>query len=316
MFFFLGFKFIDIKNTEEQKRRERVVSDRNAITEKNIWSQTKTGSYEMIHQEIKSVYTITSNYTKKGDKVKIAICKTKNCPSQCKIVLIGGIDSFCEFYMNQYDHSTECQPKKDLLKCPELINLCHPRLTPNEIIVEFNKKSDDIKIPNTDEFRRKISQLKYKIKSSIDISSIHNMSDLKNWLDRICIARLTEEEFKALPWDQSVVADYEILGNKFIALVSTKNLQLNTLKQMAVGKLMKAVDGTYKLNEEGHPSLVSGVYDSERKFHLSNIIKIYYLIFIKMVLDLPLRKILGHMKNCLYLRRSFLRNVFQMLSTM
>ena len=160
-----------------------------------------------------------------------------------------------------------------------MLDLCKMNLTPHDIIVEFNKKTENEKLLNTIEVKRKISRLKYSLKPLCSLLPIANMT-VQNYLHSKNVANMNSQELQSLPWDQPIVANFEIIGNGFVAFLTSKNLMMNILKQIAVGSLTKGADGTYKLNIEGHPTIVSGVYDAENKFHLSKITHYFIITFL------------------------------------
>ena len=87
---------------------------------------------------------------------------------------------------------------------------------------------------------------------------------------------MNSEEVLSLPWDEPIVANYEILRNGFVAFLTSKRLMTNILKQMAASdKLTKGADGTYKLNTGWHPTIISGVYDVQNRLHMSTIINFF-----------------------------------------
>jgi len=55
----------------------------------------------------------------------------------------------------------------------------------------------------------------------------------------------------------------------FTAVLTTKNLLLNYVKQGKVQEKFICLDGTYSLNNINYPSLILGTVDSNRSFHLS-----------------------------------------------
>ncbi len=150
-----------------------------------------------------------------------------------------------------------------------LIEFCKLRLTPTEIIQEYNKKTEGEKLLNTNDTRRKISQIKYVQKPEDVPQKICNIRDLRELLERKCVKSLTNTHLSSIPWNEVIISDYEIRNNEFVAYATTKNLQLNIVKQLATGKMVKGADGTYKLNDQGHPMIVIGVYDLHGKFHPS-----------------------------------------------
>ena len=60
-------------------------------------------------------------------------------------------------------------------------------------------------------------------------------------------------------------------GEDFVGLITTKNLLLNIIKQASSAIINISLDGTYKLNKQGFPTIVIGTKDVQKRFHLSNI---------------------------------------------
>ena len=80
----------------------------------------------------------------------------------------------------------------------------------------------------------------------------------------------------SIPSDKAIISGYEIGGSEFSSFITTKNLIMNIGKQTAgTGNTLICVDGTYKLNSKGYPTLVVGTCDFLRKFRLNNFILLY-----------------------------------------
>ena len=194
----------------------------------------------------------------KGNLEKIGLCKTEGCPCKCKITLYGQSDQACELFFNQFEHLSLCKVEPDVFKNQSLLDLCKLNLKPSEIIREFNEKEKDngLNISDTEENRRKISTIKYLSKCDKEEEKINNINQLQAWFDEICVEKFSGEELKLLPWDQVLVGNYVVSGNKFAAFITTKHLQLNIIKQLGIEKVCIAADGTYKLNKNGHPTII------------------------------------------------------------
>ena len=276
---------VDFNLEKSQEREEQPKKDQKRKDEKgkknlsNIWkSSNHKGTFKALHSEIVSIYTFKQNNHSKGNLEKIGFCKSRDCLSRCKITLFGSSELNCELFYNQHNHLSICNIKQDIFKNANLLELCKLRLKPSEIIQNFNKEHEDseLYIEDIEENRKKISRLKYANKSEDEDSKICNIKELEHWFDKKCVSKLNHEDLTSLPWDNAVIADYEIRDNQFAAFITSKNLALNVVKQLSVERICIAADGTYKLNETGHPTIVIGLFDINRKFHLS---KIYIFLF-------------------------------------
>jgi len=242
---------------------------------KNVWETTKEeGCFSKLHNLVKDIFTLKQNNYSDGKIDKIGFCKNLECKAQCKITLYGRSEEWCELFQNQYSHTSSCNLASDIFKNPDLIEYCKLNLKPSDIINKFNEKNKEKEffIEDTEENRKKISKLKYNLKPNNEETKICNMKNLQDWFYSKSIANYTLEEIKALDWNQTTVLNYEIKNDQFAALISSKNLQLNLMKQLSVEKVCIGTDGTYKLSSTGHPTIVLGVYDVNRKFHLSKFI--------------------------------------------
>lgn len=259
---------------EEEKKTEEIRKERKETIKSEWITSNITGPYKITHARVKSTFTIKRNNHGGGNDEKIGFCKNENCLKQCKIILYGKSEQHTELFYNQYSHLENCNLQEDIFKDTVFIDLCELNLKPTEIIKRFNEKNKDTdkQIIDTEENRKKISKIKYQIKPKDEMRVIYNMKQLEDWLETRLVVNLTTEELGSFSWDHPIVANYVIEGNKFAAYITTKNLQLNKVKQLTVENTCKAADGTYKLNTCGHPTIVVGVYDIHRKFHLSIIL--------------------------------------------
>ena len=224
-----------------------------------------------MHTEIRDIFTFRQKNHSEGNVEKIGFCKNKKCLFQCKITLYGGSEDSCELFYNQHSHLSDCDLNTDIFKNLELVELCKTSEKPSNIIKRFNEKNKDKgkQIDDTEKNRKRISKLKCFEKKKTEETKVCDLRSLEEWFNEICVAKLNNEGIQGLSWDQAIISNFEIKGTDFAAFISTKNLQLNTIKQLSVDKITIAADGTYKLSKTGHPTLVLGVYDIQRKFHLS-----------------------------------------------
>lgn len=48
--------------------------------------------------------------------------------------------------------------------------------------------------------------------------------ELEHWFDKKCVSKLNHEDLTSLPWDNAVIADYEIRDNQFAAFITSNKL--------------------------------------------------------------------------------------------
>jgi len=272
-----------LNNIVKQKEEESEKDEKEKEEEKEdptlkILKLIKTDTYQKLREETKTMFNITQKQTLKSKIERTIKCKSQGCQVEGKIILLGKSEQVCELHLNQYSQKRECEQQTNLFHTSEMKMLLQGNLKPNELIVNFNKNSEQ-KLPNDEATRRKISQLKYfeKQKSNIN-EEINNVKDLKAWLEARFKDNIVEDSFQSLSWDEPFVSDFEIKGADFYSFLTTKNLIYNIVKQNLSNVTHICVDGTYKLNNLGYPTIVIGTLDLHRKFHLSNIL--FYLILI------------------------------------
>jgi len=257
----------------EKKKNEEIdeIEEKKMDQKEDEYILLKTGTFDTLREETKFIFTISQKKTSNTKIERLLLCKTQGCRKNGKVIQIGKSKGYCELYFNQYEHEPTCLSQHDLFKTSKFRELLKGNLTPNELIKKFNQDSDQ-KLPNNEETRRKISQLKYNEKQKINNieSHINNIKDLKNWLENRSQANINSESFSSLNWDEAFISDYEIYQDNFFAFATTKNLIYNIVKQSIAGFTQINADGTYKLNSIGYPTIVFGTVDLHRKFHLSN----------------------------------------------
>ena len=261
------------------------VERKNQKRTNNVWKTcNQKDTFKAIHSEISSIYTLKQNNYSKGNLEKVGFCKNEACLSRCKIILYGSSEENCELFYNQHPHLLTCNTKHDPFKNADLIELCKTRLKPTEIIESFNEKYKDsnIHLDDIEETRKKISRIKHANKKQDEDTKICNIKELEQWFDKKCVSNLSYEDLQSLNWDDAIVADYEIRGNQFAAFITSKNLELNLIKQLSVERICLAADGTYKLNENGHPTIVIGLCDVQRKFHLSKFLSFFVVVILNL----------------------------------
>jgi len=251
----------DLKNFEEQKEELTINLEDFVLSE--------SGSLKDLKHKIKQHFTIVQHFSSKSKIERVATCKTETCGRKAKIVQYGTSEAHCELLFNQHPHLQDCDKNSDLFKHPELLKLVKLGMKPAKIINEFNKISDQ-KLKDLPANRRKISTVKYqeslKENESFDIT---NVNELREWFDSRLLSKLGNGNVDSISWDTVFVADYEIKDNNFVSFITTKNLLFNIIKQSQADRPMECMDGTYKLNEFGHPTGVFGNVDLRRRFHLS-----------------------------------------------
>lgn len=234
----------------------------------------------MTRLEMKQNFSSTS-LKKKTTNTKITRtlqCKTVGCAKIGMIVMIGKSSELCELHHSQDPHKDECETDIEPFKDLNLRKLFTENITPKQIISRYNQNAAK-KLPNNDEMRRKISQLRYVEKQKATLfKGIKNLKDLKDWLNERYEANLSHESFQNLGWDEPFIAYFEIYQENFFALVTTKNLIYNLIKQTSRTCTQISADGTYKLNKLGYPTIVLGTVDLHKKFHLSKI-DFHYFIY-------------------------------------
>ena len=177
----------------------------------------KSGTYQELHNDIKGIYTIRQNASKKGRIEKNASCKNNNCLAKAKIVLYGGSLEQCDFLINQHNHLPACNTLKDPFSEQSLFFLCALDLKPT-----FNKKATTQIIDNI-ENRRRISNIKYALKSKERLlDPICDINDLKLWLEERCIKKFNLSDIKSIDWNLPIVTDFLIEGDSFIFLSRRK----------------------------------------------------------------------------------------------
>jgi len=130
---------------------------------------------------------------------------------------------------------------------------------------------------NQGPFKRKISTKKYLLKlNNKELVPLANIYQLEDKLKEFSIENVPNNQVSSIPSDKAIVSGYEIDGTEFSSFITTKNLIMNIVKQTAAtGNTLICVDGTYKLNSKGYPTIVVGTCDILRKFRLSNFILLY-----------------------------------------
>jgi len=239
----------------------------------------KSGSFKDLRKETSLIFTIKQTQTSQKNIVRKLICKNEECKVKAKIIQIGSSDLEAELHINRYTHLNSCCKSENVFASPEFMLLLKGKLKPSEIIIEFNKISDK-KITNSLENRRKISQLKYSSHNKDPINSnICNAKELQEWLESHHQLNIVDESFNSLNWNEPFISSYEIYEDNFYSFATTKNLIYNIVKTDVSNITPIVIDGTYKLNNLGYPTIVLGTVDLQRKFHLSKFVFFNLLSF-------------------------------------
>jgi len=259
--------------------KENLVEENKFIEEEMEGEEKEESEYELETNDtyqacalkIKNFYTIKTKSDKKDYIERYAYCKTKGCPSKAQLKQYGNsLASKTDLLFNQKSHLVDCKQNENLLYDQKIKEYLELGMKPKEAIRRFNKLGE-AKIDNSRENCKKFSQLKWTLKQKEDKNrlDIINAFELEAWLKSKTY--LNEEgNFDSLSWNTPFVANFKIQNDDFIALLTTKNCSHNFIKQASCDHLFICLDGTYKMNIPGFPTIVIGTCDLHRKFHFGN----------------------------------------------
>jgi len=218
---------------------------------------------------IKQKYTIKTKLNKKDYIERFAFCKTKGCKAKAQLRQYA---SKTELYYNNKPHLQICEQNQNIFYHEKVQEYLEQGMKPKDVISKFNKLGI-AKIEVNKDNCRKLSQLKYALnsKKKEEMPIVTNPIELESWLEQKFYFHSNDGTFESLPWDAPFVVNYKIENQKFLALISTKNCLLNFIKQSACDNSLLCLDGTYKHNVEGFPTIVIGTCDLHKHFHLGNL---------------------------------------------
>ncbi len=204
-----------------------------------------------------------ANDTEDGKKIYYRCNQAKFREEQCKAsihLLYCSDSSKVHQFKTEDEHSHEMDKTKitDDIKV-QISNMLEIKMKPRNILININRDNQtDIKMST---LRNAIARIKT---SKYGPSSI-SLGELEQWcIDNFSVPEDDDEPFVV---DHKFIYENEddedaIYGSRFRFFLSSKTL----LKIASTSKIICA-DGTYKLNWQGYPVLITGTTDSDRHFH-------------------------------------------------
>mgnify|MGYP001268922713 CR=1 FL=1 len=272
------------KKEEEDELIEKQISnsDSESDSEKEDtfcqkWVLIKKGPFEELKQSIKNSFTIKQNSASKKKYLRFGYCKSVNCNAQVLLKEYLQQIKPAKLFESKIQHVQGCKYKDEvpcLFAHPVMKELIAGDRAPKEVIKEFNSRTK-LNLENNDENRKRISNNRSylkKIKKAATQNTTYSEEILNIFQLQEFIANntLSARELQNIEGNTAFVCGSLQTEEEFVAVLTTKNLLQNYVKQGKSREKFLCLDGTYSLNEKRYPSLILGTVDSNRNFHLSN----------------------------------------------
>jgi len=277
--------FLEEKKEEEDElvEKQRSYSDSESDSEKEDqfvqkWIFIRKGPLEELKQSIKNSFTIRQNCGSKKKYLRFGYCKSVSCNAQVLLKEYLQKIKPARLFESKIQHVPGCKYKNEApshFAHPIMKELIAGDRAPKEVIKEFNSRTKQ-NLENNDENRKKISNNRSYLKSVKKAEAqtqnvtrseeIFNIFQLQEFINN---NTLSARELQNIEGNTAFVCGSLQTEEEFVAVLTTKNLLQNYVKQGKSREKFLCLDGTYSLNEKRYPSLILGTVDSNRNFHLS-----------------------------------------------